>query len=75
MLRTLFKDSNEIYNTSYRLMVMNAYCQDILFDVYLDSIKIQTCVTTQCLQTLLSYIPKEYDLIEKNIYSYYKILH
>ena len=54
-------------------MIMNAYCQDILFDVYLDAIKLQTCTTTQNLQNLLSFIPKEYDLIEKNIYSKYFI--
>jgi hypothetical protein len=45
---------------------MNAYTKEILFDVYLDSIKIQACETAQALRNLLTIIPKEYSVIDSN---------
>lgn len=51
---------------SYRHLLINAYIKDILFDVYLDSIKIQACETVQELRKINSIIPKEYNVIDSN---------
>ncbi len=52
---------------------MNAYTKEILFDVYLDSIKIQACETAQALRKLLTIIPKEYNVIDSNPFGIIKL--
>jgi hypothetical protein len=47
-------------------MAANAYSLDLVNDVYLDFIKIQTCEAMKNLRTLIKHIPKEYNIFEIN---------
>ena len=50
----------------YRLNLCISYCKDILIDVYLDNIKLQSIKAANRLRDLVNLIPKEYQVFDIN---------
>jgi hypothetical protein len=63
-------DSIYLVEKSYRLMLLNGYCTDIFYTLYLDSIKIQSCEAAKRLRALNELIPKEYHVFEVSDYNF-----
>ena len=53
-----------------RLLLCNAYIKDIIFEVFLDGIKIQACKFSSSLRKIIKTIPKEYNIFEINEFNF-----
>lgn len=67
-VRPLFKSSiiKRIYLRNFRLNLCASYVKDILIEVFIDSMKLQTVSAVKRLKEKASYIPEEYQIFEIN---------
>jgi hypothetical protein len=67
-IRPLFKSSviKRIYLRQFRLNLCASYVKDILIEVFIDSMKLQTIFAIRRLKEKLNYIPEEYQIFEIN---------
>ena len=55
-----------IFARTERLLLINAYIKDISLEVYLDCIKLQSCLFSEKLRKIIKTIPKEYNTFDIN---------